>query len=614
MLNEIRKWLIGPPLPTQSASRERLDKIRALAALSPDALASVAYANQEIFLGLVVAGAAGLAYSWTIALAIAGLLVIVALSYSQVISAYPSGGGSYSVARENLGANFGLVAAAGLTMSYVLNVAVSLTAGVAAIASAFPFLWSHRVALSLLLLLVMTVANLRGLRESGTVMAIPIYLFVAVYLIMIGVGAYVALTQGPGSIRATTLVATEEVALFLILHTFAAGCTALTGVEAISNGVTIFKPPEVRNANQTMAAMTIIMGVLFLGTIGLTQYLAVVADAQETILSALARRTFGPGAVYLFIQSSTLLVLVVAANTSYVGFPRLASLVAQDGYMPRQLTFLGDRLVFSNGIILLAGLAGFLIVIFNGDTHMLIPLFAVGAFLAFTMSQAGMVARWLRVHGPGWRIKTIMNGLGMLATTVALLIIGVSRFVEGAWIVIFLIPLLVLTFRMVHHHYEDTRAQLTLRGLPPSLAPLPEPRVVLPISGVHRGVIEALRYARAISKHVTAVFIEIEPGSGDLICKRWKEWGLEHDIQLEIISSPYRSVVGPFLNFLDKTDREHNDGQLASVLLPEFVPARWWHSLLHNQTAMVIKLALTYRRQKMGKIRAIIDMPMHLRK
>lgn len=615
MLREIREWVIGPPLPTASATHERLDKIRALAALSPDALASVAYANQEIFLGLVVAGAAGLAYAWTLAVAIAALLVIVALSYSQVINAYPTGGGSYSVARENLGVTFGLVAASGLTMSYVLNVAVSLTAGVAAIASAFPFLWPYRVALSLLLLLIMTLANLRGLRESGTLMSVPVYLFVATYLAMIAYGIYMALTQGTVPLDTAAPQAIEDLTPFLILHTFAAGCTALTGVEAISNGVTIFKPPETKNANQTMAAMSVLMGILFLGTVGLTQYLAViVSPEQETILSGLARHIFGSGALYLLIQFATLLVLVVAANTSYVGFPRLASLVARDGYLPRQLSFLGDRLVFSNGILLLAGLAGFLIILFSGETHLLIPLFAVGAFLAFTMSQAGMVVHWLRQRGPNWLLKVSMNGLGTLVTGVALSIIAISRFIDGAWIVIFLIPFMVLMFRMISNHYADIREQLTLRGLPPSLTPLPEPRVILPISGVHRGVIEALRYARSISENVTAVYVEIDPGSGEFTRKRWEEWGLDHDVPLVIVPSPYRSVIRPFLDFLDETDQEHNDGQLASVLLPEFIPAHWWQSLLHNQTAMLLKLALTYRRhRRMSKIRAIIDVPMHLR-
>ncbi len=612
-MTNLRQLLIGPPLPSQRAGEERLSNFRALAALSPDALASIAYANQEIFLGLAVAGAAGLAYSGIIALAIAGLLAIVALSYSQVIRAYPGGGGSYSVARENIGIGFGLVAAAGLCLSYLLNVAVSMTAGVAAVASAFPVLWPYRTSLALALLVIITLANLRGLRESGAFVAGPVYFFVAAYLLMIGVGIVRAITEGEGTLAADALPATSPLTLFLVLNTFAAGCTALTGVESISNGVPIFRPPEPRNANKTMAAMAILMGILFLGTTGLTQYLAVVAGPEETILSALARRIFGSGAFYLIIQASTLLVLVVAANTSFVGFPRLASVMARDGFLPRQLALLGDRLVFSNGILLLAGLAGVLIVVFGGDTHALIPLFAVGAFLAFTLSQAGMVAHWAKERGRMWLLKAAVNGLGTLATGTALLIIATSKFIHGAWIVVVLIPLLVFGFRRIHRHYQATAAQLTLRGLPPSLKALPQPRVVLPISGVHRGVIEALRYARSISGRVTAVYVEIEPGQGDKVRQRWEEWGLDHDAQLEVVPSPYRSVVEPFIAFLDETDHKHNDGHLATVLLPEFVPANWWEVLLHNQTAWLIKLVLLYRRRAFGKTRAIIDVPLYLR-
>jgi amino acid transporter len=612
-MKSVREILIGSPLPTRRMAEERLNNFRALAALSPDALASIAYANQEIFLGLVVAGAAGLAYSWTIALAIAGLLAVVALSYSQTISAYPTGGGSYTVARENLGINVGLVAAAALLIDYVLNVAVSVTAGVAALASAFPALWQHRTALSLILLVVVTLANLRGLRESGAIMAVPVYLFLVTYFVMIAVGIARAVMEGPGSFAPTAFAVSGQVTPFLVLHTFAAGCTALTGIESISNGVPIFRPPESRHANQTMAAMTVLMGVLFLGSVGLTQYLAVVAGVEETILSALAHRVFGSGALYLIVQTSTLLILVVAANTSFVGFPRVASIVARDGYLPRQLTFLGDRLVFSNGIVLLAGLAGALVVIFRGDTHLLIPLFAVGAFLAFTLSQAGMVVHWVREHGRGWPVKAVVNGLGVLATITALLIIAVSKFMSGAWMVILLIPLLVLAFHSIHRHYLSVAAQLTMRGLPPVLKPLPEPRVVLPVSSIHRGVIEALRYARAISDEVTAVYVEIEPGAGELMRRKWEEWGLDQDAELVVVPSPYRSVIGPFLEFLDKTDQEHHDGHLATVLLAEFITARWWEALLHNQTGWLLKLALLYRRHTFGKVRAIVDVPMRLR-
>lgn len=603
-------------------SHERLDNLRALAALSPDALASIAYANQEIFLGLVSAGAAGLAFSGTIVMVIAGLLVVLAISYSQTINAYPTGGGSYTVARENLGPNVGLVAAAALLTDYILNVAVSVTAGVAAAASAVPELWQYRTVLSLVLLVIIMLANLRGLRESGAFMTVPVYLFVGTYVFMIIVGGIrILLGEPAGSYLATAPPPQAQYAsavpLILLLHTFAAGCTALTGVEAMSNGVPVFRPPESKHANQTMAVMAGLMALLFLGTSGLTQYFAVVADPNEqTILSALIHRIFlgWPGIVYYVIQLSTLLVLMVAANTSFMDFPRVASILARDGYMPRQLSQVGDRLVFSNGILTLSGLAAVLIIIFQGDTHLLIPLFAIGAFLAFTLSQAGMVMHWIRERGRGWLLKVVVNGVGTLFTAAALTIITISKFPEGAWIVILLIPAQILVFRAIHNHYHEVREQLTLyAGLPPNLKVLPEPRVVLPIGGVHRGIIQALRYASAISKHVKAVYIEIEPGSSEQIRKRWDEWGLDDDAELVVVPSPYRSIVEPFIEFLDESDHEANDGQLATVLLPEFVTAHWWEQLLHNQTAWLIKFTLLYRRHMSGKIRAIVDVPMYLR-
>lgn len=611
-MHGLREWLIGPPLPTAQLGAERLNKIRALAAFSPDALSSIAYANQEIFLGLVVAGAAGLAYSWPIGLVIVGLLAAVALSYNQVIRAYPTGGGSYTVARENLGTQWGLITAAALMISYTLTAAVSLTAGVAAIASAFPDLWSRRVVLALAFLALIAIANLRGLRESGTVMAIPVYLFLVSYLGMLAYGLVRAATGEAGSFDVTAPGAREPVTNILILHAFASGCTALTGIEAISNGVPSFKPPESHNASRTLAAMALLMGTLFVGSIGLTQHFAVVAPADETILSALARRVLGSGAAYLIVQTATLLILVVAANTSFAGFPRLVSILAQDGYAPRQLSFLGDRLVFSNGMLLLAVLTGALIVVFGGDSHALIPLFAVGVFLAFTLSQAGMVLHWVRLRGAGWRVKAAINGLGALATLITLVVVAYSKFLEGAWIVIVLIPLLVVAFRVVKDHYREIALELSLSGMVPQSAPPRAPRVVLPISGLHRGVIEALHYARSISDQVIAVYVEITPGAADRIREQWDRWG--QGVPLVVVPSPYRSVVGPFLEFLDRFDQEHDDGQLASVLLPEFVPARWWQHLLHNQTAWLIKLALLYRRRRYGAVRAIIDIPLHLRK
>ena len=611
MLNHIRHLLIGSPLSSAHAGETRLDKVRALASLSPDALASVAYANQEIFLGLVIAGAAGLAHSIDLALVISGLLVLLTLSYRQTIAAYPAGGGSYTVARENLGELPGLVSAAALLIDYVLNAAVSLTAGVAALASAFPVLWPYRAALSLVLLLVITLINLRGVREAGTVMTIPVYLFLATYLGLIAWGIGVALVDGPGSLAAAAPAPLTGVTLVLLLRTFAAGATALTGVEAISNAVPVFKEPAVRNAQKTMAAMALLMGVLFIGTVALTEYLGVIAGPAETILSALARRLFGSGMVYYLVQLATLLVLVVAANTSYTGFPRVVSLIAQDGFLPRQLRAVGDRLVFSNGIVLLAALAGLLIVIFQGDTHLLIPLFAVGAFLAFTLSQSGMVVHWWRERGPGWGAKATLNGLGALATGVALLVIGASKFAGGAWIVILLIPVLVWLFRRIRAHYAEVGRQLRLNEASPAVGCNAPARIVMPVAGVHRGVIAALDYACSIADDVTAIFVEMEPGTADTLRQRWTAAGLDRVATLVTVPSPYRSLLGPFLDELDRMDDE-GDGPPVSVLIPEFVPAKWWHFLLHNQTALPLKWALIYRRHRHGRSRVVIDVPFYL--
>jgi hypothetical protein len=460
-----------------------------------------------------------------------------------------------------------------------------------------------------MLLLIILMANLRGLRESGTVMAVPVYLFLAAFLGMLAWGVVVALRDGPGSWAAAPQVV--PLSSFLLLHTFAAGCTALTGIEAISNGITAFRDPVSRNANRTLWVMAILMGALFLGSIGLTQYLGVLPQGEETILSALARRLLDRNPVYFIVQGSTLLVLAVAANTSFAGFPRVASVLARDRYLPHQFSQLGDRLVFSNGMVVLAGLTAVLILIFGGDSHALIPLFAVGVFIAFTLSQAGMVVHWIRLKGPGWPWKTAANGLGATVTTVTFLVVAVSKFREGAWVVLLLIPLLAGAFYSVNRHYREVSRELTLHGLPPSLRPVPEPRVVLPISGVHRGVVEALRFAEALTAHVTAVYVETHPGDADRVRKDWERWAGK--VPLVVVPSPYRSIIGPLLEFLDQTDREHHDGQAATVILPEFVPAKWWQVLLHNQTAWMLKLALLYRRRRGGASRPVIDIPYYLK-
>jgi amino acid transporter len=543
-------------------------------------------------------------------LVIVGLLAILSLSYYQTIQGYPTGGGSYIVARENLNTFFGLVAGAALLLDYLLVVAVSLSAAVAAISSAFPLLWEYRVLLALFLLSIITLLNLRGLRESGNIISIPVYGFLVSYIAMLFYG-FIQINRGElvaGSY--VNIPAAEPLTLFLILHAFSTGCTALTGVEAISNGVPAFRPPEAKNAGRTLVIMAVIMGILFLGSIGLTQYLGVTPNPQETILSALARQIFGDGIFHLIIQITTMGILLVAANTSFADFPRVTSILAKDRFLPGQFMALGDRLVFSNGILFLAGVCGVLIVAFHADTHKLVPLFAVGAFLAFSLSQTGMVFHWWKTREKNWIIKAVLNGIGAILTTITLLVVGVTKFIDGAWITFILIACLVFVFYKIRNHYEEIARELTLQGVPPSLKSHSSLRIVVPISGIHRGVIEAIQYAKTISNNIVAVNIEIEPNTGQHMLKKWQGWF--PDIPLEIVPSPYRSIIGPFLNFLDDTDAKHHDGQLSTVLIPEFITAKWWQSFLHNQTAWTLRLALLYRRRRFGFQRMIIDVPVHI--
>lgn len=614
MINKIKYFIIGSPLPNEMLFEKRLNKFRALAAFSPDALSSVAYANQEIFLGLVIAGSAGLSLQFPIGLAITILLCVVALSYAQTIRGYPSGGGSYVVARENLGTYPGLVAGGALLLDYVLTAAVSLTAGVAAISSAFPELWPYRIWISLGLLLAITLLNLRGLSESGTAMSIPVYLFLLSFGGMICAGLVQAIRLGtPVPLAQTAPTAIQPLGLFLVMHAFSAGCTALTGIEAISNGVPAFKPPEWKNARQTLIIMAALMAFLFAGSIGLTQFFGIVAGANETILSALARRIFGTGWLYYLVQFCTLAILAVAANTSFAGFPRVTAILAKDRFLPRQLFNLGDRLVYHNGILILAGVTALLIVIFNGDSHTLVPLFAVGAFSAFTLSQTGMVIHWYRQKEAGWQLKSFINGLGALVTGFTLVVIAISKFLEGAWISVLIIPMLVLLFKRIQKHYQLVGEQLTMRGLPPSLRPLPRQRVVIPVSGVHRGMVDAINFARSITDQITAVYIDIDPGPDEEeLRRRWNEWF--PDIRFEVVPSTYRSIVEPLLSYLERADEEENDGQHAIVLLPEIIPAEPWQEVLHNQLADEIKKALLFQRRQHGISRIIIDIPFHLKK
>ena len=618
VFNGIRQIALGSPLPTAEEISQRLSKVQALAIFSSDALSSVAYATEEILLVLVAAGTGAISLSLPISLVIVGLMAVVITSYYQTIHGYPSGGGAYIVAHDNLGVGAGLVAAAALLIDYVLTVAVSVTAGIAAITSAFPALLPWRIELCLLAIVLIAWANLRGVRESGRLFAVPTYSFVLIFLILIGTGlvrwttgSLAPLPTGPLPHAGADI---QALSLFLVLRAFASGCTALTGVEAISNGIPAFHKPEARNAGQTLVAMAILLGIMFLGIGFLARTLGVVPTEHETVVSLIGRQVLGQGVLYLALQAATMLILVLAANTSFAGFPRLAAILARDRYLPRQLTNLGDRLVFANGIVVLAILASVLVVLFGGRTHGLIPLYAVGVFLSFTLSQAGMVRHWRKERGPGWTWKAAVNGLGAVATGVVLVVIAATKFIHGAWIVVALIPAIVWAFTQVKGHYQDVAEQLSLEGLAPEpwedQATRPRYKVVVPVSGVHRGTLAALRFARSLSTDVTAVVADVEPTSTERIAERWPTWG--HDIPLEILPSPYRSTLAPLLQFLDETDRHDGARGQAIVVLPEFVPARWWHHLLHNQTARFIKRALLYRGGITGKDRVIIDVPYHL--
>jgi amino acid transporter len=620
MLADVRRILIGAPLPSARIIHERLSKIQALAVFSSDALSSVAYATEEILLVLVAAGSAALGLSLPIALVIVVLLVIVASSYFQTIHGYPTGGGAYLVAYDNLGVWPGLTAAAALLTDYVLTVAVSTTAGIAAITSAFPVLLPFRVELCLLAIVFISWANLRGVRESGTLFAIPTYGFIAIFFTLIVVGL-VRLVSGtlqpvPPQVTPTAEAGIQALTVFLVLRAFSSGCTALTGVEAISDGILAFRKPEAENAGKTLIAMTGLLATMFLGITFLARSLHVVPAEHETVISQIGRQVFGDGPLYLALQIATTLILVLAANTSFADFPRLSAILARDRFLPRQLTNLGDRLVFVNGIVALAVLASALVVIFGGQTHRLIPLYAVGVFLSFTLSQSGMVLHWRKVRGPGWQWKARINGLGAIATGMVLSVILAAKFIHGAWVVLLLIPAFVRMFHIIKRHYVTLAEQLSLEGLEPEtwkgLATRRRLKVVVPVSGIHRGTLAALQFARSLSKDVTAVMVDVEPPVTARVQERWPVWG--HVVPLQVLDSPYRSTIEPLLAYLDETDQREPERGLAVVVLPEFVPAKWWHHLLHNQTAQLLKRALLYRRGRTGKDRVIIDVPYHLQR
>jgi amino acid transporter len=609
LLSQLKRFVVGKPIPSRLSHHERLSRVTGLAVLSSDALSSVAYATEEILRVLVLAGAAALSISSPIAFVIAAILAIVVFSYRQTIRAYPGGGGAYIVAKENLGEGAALVAAAALLIDYILTVAVSIAAGVAALTSAFPH-WRHlRVELTLGFVVLLMLGNLRGIRESGRIFAVPTYFFVVTTLLLIGVGAWHVLTGAVPAGPATTPSPASAslpapLTLFLLLTAFSNGCTAMTGVEAVSNGVPAFRAPEAKNAAATMLMMAVLAITMFLGITLLAQAYHILPNDQETVVSQLARGVFGArGLAYFAVQAATMAILVLAANTAYADFPRLASILARDRYVPRQFMNQGDRLAFSNGIVGLSLFAAVLLVIFGGDTHALIPLYMIGVFVSFTLSQAGMVMRWRRLGGPGWRTSAVVNGVGATVTGVVLLVVAATKAHEGAWIIILLIPVHVALFRATRKHYDGVSAQLTLQGWQP-----PETRrntVLIPISGLQRAVVEALAYAKTLSAEVRAVYVNIDPAATEQLKTQWERWGA--GVPLVVLDSPYRSLMEPLLDYIEEVASAH-PGDYVTIVLPEFVPARWWHHLFHNQRALLIKGALLFKRNTV-----VTSVPFHLR-
>jgi amino acid transporter len=602
----LKRLLVGPALKTAQAAHERLSKRLALAVFSSNALSSIAYATEEILLVLVLAGSTVLGWSIPVSLSIVCLVTILTISYRQIIYEYPQGGGAYTVSRSNLGEWPALLAAAALMIDYVLTVAVSVAAGVAAITSAMPALFPYRETMGLVAVVILVIINLRGARESGRIFAVPTYLAIGAIGLMIVAGlAQVLMGRAPTS--GPTVLASpgtmEALSFFLLLRAFASGCTAVTGMEVISNGVAAFKRPESKNAALTMVGMSVILGTLFMGVSVLAYLYGILPREDETVVSQIARLTFGGGFLYYLVQASTTLLLILAANSSFAGFPHLASILAHDGYMPAQMKTRGDRLVFSNGIIILGVLAGLLVVVFRGETHALIPLYAVGVFLSFTLAQAGMVKHWLDKRTRHWRKRLIINGLGAFTTGLATIIIAGTKFLHGAWIVMGLLPLFITWFRSVHAHYIAVEQQI---GLERDHRP-PQPKrdtVIIPIGNVNRAVLRAVDYARSHARDVRAVLVDVDKEETALAEINWAQWGC--GVPLIVLPSPYRSVLRSLLDYIEELLQKDPNGWVT-VVLPEILPARWWQNILHNQRALMLKAALLF------KDRVILtDVPFHL--
>jgi amino acid transporter len=600
----LKHAVFGRPLPSERLEHERLNKKTALAVLSSDAISSVAYATDQIL--FVLGGAIGLAavnYVFGISAVIVGLLVLVGLSYRQTVFAYPNGGGSYTVARENLGVMPGLIAAAALLTDYILTVAVSISSGVAAITSAYPALTAHTVLLCSLSIILLATVNLRGVRESGAAFSVPTYAFIVMMMTLLAYGAFRIFTGHDLAPVADTLKVdavsarhagispiTGFALFYLLMRGFAEGCAAMTGTEAISNGVMAFKAPAQRNAAVTLGWMVAILATFFLGVSFLAQHYHVMPTSSETVLSILGHHIFGTGFAYYALQYSTFAVLVLAANTAFADFPRLAGILAQDRFMPRQLAARGDRLAFSNGIITLALVALLLVWMFHGDTNALVPLYAIGVFVCFTLSQAGMVIHWRSTRAAGWLWKAWLNGIGAVATALVSIIQMVTKFTTGGWIIALIIPAIILLLRKIHNHYEEFAKEVKFEGQSP-ITPLHH-TVIVPVGSITKATAGALVYATTISDEVLAVYIDVDERDTQRMRADWDTWDI--GVPLEIVPSPYRSILKPLVEYVDNL-RMVSPGELVTIVVPEVVPKRWWEHLLHNKTALYIRTAFLFK-------------------
>ena len=604
----IRKFAVGAPISSEDVEEQKLPKWKALAVFSSDVLSSSAYATDEILLVLAAAGAAALTYSIEISAAIVLLLAIVTFSYRQTIGAYPNGGGAYIVARENFGDIAGLSAAAALAVDYVLTVSVSIAAGVLAITSAFPELHSLSVEISVGVVALITLLNLRGVRESATIFALPTYAFIVSIVILL-IGGFARLLIDPGLHadipESVHPLGVSGLSVFILLRAFSSGCAAITGTEAISNGVPAFRRPESRNAALTLVWMAVILGTFFFGLTILAHEFGVQHADKVSVPAQIAKTVFGNSPLFYFIQASTALILLLAANTSYADFPRLGSILARDRFLPHQFTFRGDRLAFSNGIIVLGVAASLLLIAFDADVDLLIPLYAFGVFVSFTLSQGGMVVHWLRLREPGWRRSMVISGIGATATGVVAVIVGGTKFTEGAWISMIAMALLALTFHAIHRHYVGVERKLEL---PPDALVGSQARhrqaVLVPVDELNRAVLRTVDYARSISPNVTALHITDDLERGHRLRREWEQTVL--DVPLLIIDSPYRSFVAPVLSYVDALDKS-DPGQYVTVVLPEFRTAWPWQRWLHNQSARRLRNALLDRPHTV-----VVEVPYHL--